>query len=55
MMLDYLGDSEKGRKIDRALAAVIEKGDSVTKDINKTNYIGTNEFADAVCKELEKE
>lgn len=55
MMLDYLQEAEAGKRIEKALSSVIEKGDSVTKDINKIKYIGTDEFADAVCKELDKE
>ncbi|MBZ0198806.1 MAG: 3-isopropylmalate dehydrogenase [Ignavibacteriaceae bacterium] len=54
MMLDYLEEAEAAKRIEKALASLIEKGDSVTKDINKTKYIGTNEFADAVCKEMDK-
>jgi len=55
MMLDYIGENKKGKIIENALAAIIGKGDCVTKDINKTKFVGTSEFADAVCKELDKE
>ncbi len=55
MMLDYLDEAEAGKRIEKALAAVIEKGDFVTKDINKNKYVGTAEFADAVCKEMDKD
>lgn len=52
MMLEYLGETEASQKIERAVAKVISEGKSVTKDINKNNYVGTSEFADAVCGEL---
>jgi isocitrate dehydrogenase (NAD+) len=52
MMLDYIGESEKAEKIEKAVASVIKKGESVTRDINKESYIGTKEFADAVINEL---
>jgi isocitrate dehydrogenase (NAD+) len=54
MMLDYLGEKESARKIEKAVAMVIEEGKFVTKDINSVNYVGTSQFADAVIKELEK-
>jgi isocitrate dehydrogenase (NAD+) len=52
MMLDYIGETEKAKKIEKALASVINKGKTVTRDINKDSYVGTMEFADAVIKEL---
>lgn len=54
MMLDYLGENETGSKIEKALASVIARGDTVTKDINKSKYVSTDEFTDAVCIELSK-
>jgi isocitrate dehydrogenase (NAD+) len=55
MMLDYLGEIEAGKKIEKALASVIRDGVYVTRDINKDSYVGTSEFADAVIKELIKQ
>ncbi|MGE5797762.1 MAG: isocitrate/isopropylmalate dehydrogenase family protein [Ignavibacteria bacterium] len=55
MMLDYLGETEAGKKIEKALASVIRDGVYVTRDINKDSYVGTSEFADAVIKELIKQ
>ncbi len=52
MMLEYIGELEAARKIEGALARVIERGETVTKDINPQKYVGTAEFADAVIKEL---
>ena len=52
MMLEYLKEREAAKKIEGALARVIERGEKVTKDINSHNFVGTKEFADAVIKEL---
>jgi isocitrate dehydrogenase (NAD+) len=52
MMLEYLKEREAAKKIEGALARVIERGEKVTKDINPHNFVGTKEFADAVIKEL---
>lgn len=52
MMLEHLGEIEASKKIEKAVAKVIADGKFVTKDINKNNYVGTAEFADAVCGEL---
>lgn len=54
MMLEYIGESEAAKKIENAVASVIKDGKKVTKDINKENYVGTNEFADAVINAMEK-
>jgi len=53
MMLDYIGEKDAARKIEKAVAAVIEEGKYVTKDINSVNCVGTIEFADAVIKKLQ--
>lgn len=52
MMLEYIGETEAAKKIEGAIAKVIEKGEYVTKDINPQNYVGTDQFADEVIKEL---
>lgn len=52
MMLEYIGELEAARKIEAALARVIERGEIVTRDINPRKFVGTAEFADAVIKEL---
>lgn len=54
LMLDYIGENDASKKIENALARVIEKGDKVTKDINSQKFVGTAEFADAVIEELNK-
>ena len=54
MMLDYIGEKEAARKIEKAVASVIEDGKYVTKDINAINYVGTSEFADAVIDKIQK-
>lgn len=52
MMLEYIGETEAAKKIEGAIAKVIEKGEYVTKDINPQHYVGTDQFADEVIKEL---
>ncbi len=54
MMLEYIGETSAANKIESAVAKVIEKGERVTKDINKNNFVSTQEFADAVIDEMEK-
>jgi isocitrate dehydrogenase (NAD+) len=51
-MLDYLGEIEKARKITEAVSAVIKEGIHVTKDINSTKYVGTNDMAQAIVDRL---
>ena len=53
MMLEYIGEQEAAKRIERALARVIEKGEKVTKDINPDKFLGTAEFADAVIEEMQ--
>ncbi len=52
MMLEYIDEREAAKRIEQALARVIEKGEKVTKDINPNKFLGTAEFADAVIEEL---
>lgn len=52
MMLEHIGETEASKKIEDALARVIEKGERVTKDINPQKFVGTTEFADAVIEEI---
>ncbi|MEA3306140.1 MAG: isocitrate/isopropylmalate family dehydrogenase, partial [Candidatus Omnitrophota bacterium] len=58
MMLDYIGEKEKARKLGSAVAAVLEKGESVTYDLkadrNDPAAAGTREMADAVIAEIRK-
>ncbi len=53
MMLQHIGEDEAAKKIEKALAAVIEKGEKVTRDINPKNFIGTKEFTDAIISQME--
>ena len=52
MMLEYLGEDEAARKVEKAVAAVLAEGKTVTRDINSINYVGTSEFADAVIEKM---
>ncbi len=53
MMLQYIDEQEAAKRIEQALAKVIEKGEKVTKDINPDKFLGTAEFADAVIEEMQ--
>jgi isocitrate dehydrogenase (NAD+) len=53
MMLDYLGELDAAKKIEKALSKVIEEKNYFTRDINRENYVSTSEFADAVCGAIE--
>ena len=56
MMLRHLGEIAAAERLERALAAVIRKGERVTYDMKPTRddptAVGTSEFADAVIDEL---
>lgn len=54
MMLDYVGEVDAAIRIEKAIANVLEKGDTVTRDLNSKKFVGTKEFGEAVIKELEK-
>ncbi|MFH1548252.1 MAG: isocitrate/isopropylmalate dehydrogenase family protein [Candidatus Omnitrophota bacterium] len=56
LMLDYLGEQEASKKIFKAVASVIKKGEDVTYDLkqdrNDASAVGTQEIADAIVKEI---
>ncbi len=55
-MLDHLQETAAARALERAIAAVIRKGDKVTYDLKASRTdptaVGTTEFADAVIEEM---
>ena len=53
-MLNNIDENPVINKIETAIAKVIEKGEKVTKDINKNNFVTTEQFAEAVIEEMEK-
>lgn len=56
MMLNYIGEKDAARKLERAIADVIARGEEVTYDLLPSNKkdmaVGTSQVADAVIKEL---
>jgi isocitrate/isopropylmalate dehydrogenase len=50
--IDDIDELNAAKRIEQAVAKVIEKGSKVTKDINPNKFVGTAEFADAVIEEL---
>lgn len=52
MMLDYIAENELAKKIENAVAKVIEDGKYVTKDINPVSYVSTREMTEAIINEL---
>jgi isocitrate dehydrogenase (NAD+) len=54
MMLEYLGEHDAAKRIETAVAHVIREGKRVTKDINPTSNVNTEEYTEAVCEELNK-
>ena len=56
LMLRHLGEREAADRLERAIAAVIEKGEHVTYDLKPSRddptAVGTSEFADAVIEEM---
>jgi isocitrate dehydrogenase (NAD+) len=53
MMLEDIGELEASKKIEKAVAAVVAEGKSVTKDINPINYVSTDEMTDAIINKLD--
>lgn len=54
MMLDYIGEKEAAKQIEKAVAKVIEDAKEVTRDLNKESFVSTNQMADAIIREMEK-
>jgi isocitrate dehydrogenase (NAD+) len=52
MMLDHLGELEASTRIQRAIAAVIQEGKYVTRDLNPNKYVGTIEMTDAIIQKM---
>jgi isocitrate dehydrogenase (NAD+) len=50
MLLEHLGQGERGRRIRRALETVIKEGKTVTRDLGGT--ASTDDFTDAVIARL---
>jgi isocitrate dehydrogenase (NAD+) len=57
MMLRHLGEQEAARRLESAIAAVIEEGKSVTYDMKPTREVptavGTSDVADAVIEKMQ--
>jgi isocitrate dehydrogenase (NAD+) len=56
LMLEHLGEREAAQRLERAVAAVVADGKSVTYDLKPTRddptAVGTKEYADAIIEEL---
>lgn len=59
MMLRYIGETEAGDRLERAVASVIAEGKYVTYDMkpdrNDPTAVGTSEMADAIIREMQKD
>ncbi len=53
MMLDHLGELDAASKIQSAIAAIIQGGKKVTRDLNPDSYVGTIEMTDAIVEKIE--
>ncbi len=57
LMLEYLGEEDAARRLERAVADVIAEGKDVTYDLKPNRddptAVGTREMAAAICKRLE--
>jgi isocitrate dehydrogenase (NAD+) len=55
-MLRHIQEYEAAEKLERAIAAVIEEGESVTYDLKKpwdhSPAVGTTEMADAIIRKI---
>jgi len=52
MMLRHLNENEAADRIDKAIAAVLKEGKSVTKDLNPAHPVGTIEMTEAIIEKL---
>jgi isocitrate dehydrogenase (NAD+) len=56
LMLRHLGEDDAGRRLEEAIAAVIEDGRSLTYDMKPTRddptAVGTSQVADAIIEKL---
>src|SRR3989338_8878650 len=52
MMLNHIKEKDAANRLEKAVAAVIKEGKSVTYDINPTNPVGTKEMADAIIQKV---
>ncbi len=58
LMLDYLGEREKGKLIREAVKRVIERGEEVTYDLKENpedpQAVGTRKMGEAIVREIER-
>ncbi|MEI7811915.1 MAG: isocitrate/isopropylmalate family dehydrogenase [Ignavibacteria bacterium] len=54
MMLERIGEHDVAKKIEAAVAKTVGEGKKVTRDLNPDNFVGTDEFADAIINEMDK-
>ena len=52
MMLDYLGEFEAAKRVEKAVRDVIKEGKFVTPDLNKNSTSGTKEFGAEVARRV---
>lgn len=52
MLLRHIGDVDRAKRIEDALADVIREGKQVTRDINPESGVGTTEMRDAIIERL---
>jgi isocitrate dehydrogenase (NAD+) len=52
MMLDHLGELEAASKIQKAIAAIIQEGKKLTRDLNPHHYVGTIEMTNAIVEKI---
>lgn len=52
MMLRYLDEEKAAHTIEKAVAAVLQEGRAVTRDINPKSFVKTDEMADAIISKM---
>lgn len=52
MMLRHLGEESAADRIEAAVAAVLNEGKKVTRDLRPEGYVGTTEMTDAIIEKL---
>lgn len=54
LMLEDIGESVASKRIENAVAKVVEEGRSITRDLNPAKYVSTSEMIQAIIRELDK-
>lgn len=52
MMLEHLGEFDASKRIYEAVSSVVAEGKNVTRDLNPSNFVGTDKMTDAIIEKV---